>query len=470
MAIHFNEGETKIRPGVYRRHSNTGFDTLSGAQDGICAIAIKASWGPLGKVVKNTLQNELIKNYGNGTYGENYTVPAAAEMFKGGASTVYTYRLGTGGKQATLTVEGLTFTAKYVGTMPISVAVQEKLGDSTIKQLIVYAGTKQVELYEFAADGENEGANLIKQAEGSQYITVTGEAATVSALAATSGVLAGGEDPTVTVSDYSTAWAALEQYYYNCIALDVDDDAEMTLSTMLKEYIDNAFKMGKLGFAVVGQKSTVTFEVRCKNCLAFNDEKCVYLGKGWMCGSENKDGVLAICYTAGVIASTPSNKGITRTIINGATDLCESITYAQHEEAIKCGMLMVDRSASGAIWYASAITTLTSPENETQDAGWKKIRRVKVRFEMFDRIDRELDPKVGKVSADSDGIADIIQAAQRVLDNMVAEGKLRSGAIIKEDPTNPFDGDSAWFTIQADDIDSLERIYLHYQFRYSQNS
>lgn len=470
MAIHFNEGEQKIRPGVYQRHSNTGLDTLSGAQDGICAIAIRASWGPLGKVVKNTLQSELIKNYGNGEYSEGYTVPAAAEMFRGGASTVYTYRLGTGGKQASLTADGLTFTAKYPGTMPVSVAIQEKLGDSTIKQLIVYAGTKQAELYEFVADGANEGKNLIKQVENSAYIIVTGEAAVVSVLPVASGILAGGEDPVVTVSDYSKAWAALEPYYYNTIAIDVDDDTDMTLSFMLQEYLKNAYKMGKLGIAVVGQKSTVTFEIRCKNALAFNDEKNVFLGGGWMSGSTSKDGALAICYTAGVIAATPSNKGITRTVINGATDLCESITYAQHEDAVRNGMLMVDRSANGAIWYASAITTLTSPENDTQDAGWKKIRRVKVRFEMFDRIDRELDPKVGKVSADSDGIADVLQAAQRVLDNMVAEDKLFRGATIKEDPSNPFDGDSAWFIIQADDIDSLEKIYLHYQFRYSQNS
>lgn len=470
MAIHFNEGETKIRPGVYQRHTNTGFDILTGAQDGICAIAIKASWGPLGKVVKNTLQSELIKNYGNGEYSATYTVPAAAEMFKGGASTVYTYRLGNGGKQAALTVDGLTFTAKYVGTQPISVAIQEKLGDSTRKQLLVYAGTKQVEFFEFNADGKNEGANLIKQATVSEYITVTGEAATVSALAVASGTLTGGEDPTVEVSDYSDAWAALEPYYYNTIALDVDDDTDMTLSLMLQEYLKNANKMGKLGIAVVGQKSTVTFEVRCKNSLAFNDEKVVFLGGGWLNGTEDKDGALAICYTAGVIAATPSNKGITRTVINGATELCESITYAQHEDAIRSGMLMVDRSANGAIWYASAYNTLTTPEAETQDDGWKKIRRVKVRFEMFDRIDRELDPKVGKVSADSDGVADIIQAAQRVLDSMVREGKLFEGATIIEDPANPFDGDSAWFIIQSDDIDSLERIYLHYQFRYSQNS
>ena len=470
MAIHFNEGETKIRPGVYQRHTNTGFDTLTGGRDGICAIAIKASWGPLGKVVKNTLKSELGKTYGSGTYGEGYTVPAAEEMFNGGASTVYTYRMGTGGKQASLTVDGLTFVAKYPGTLAVSVAVQEKLGDSTIKQLIVYAGTKQVEFYEFSADGENEGTNLIKAASESAYITVTGEAAVVSILPVASGALAGGEDPAVTVSDYSAAWAALEPYYYNTIALDVDDDADMTLSFMLQEYLKNANKMGKLGIAVVGQKSTVTFAIRCQNSLAFNDEKVVYLGGGWMSGTENKDGVLSICYTAGVIAATPSNKGITRTVITGATDLCESITYSQHEDAIRNGMLMVDRSASGAIWYASAIDTLTSPETDIQDAGWKKIRRVKVRFEMFDRIDRVLDPKVGKVSADSDGIADILQSAQRVLDDMVAEGKLFAGATIKEDPANPYNGDSAWFIVQADDIDSLEKIYLHYQFRYSQNS
>ena len=53
---------------------------------------------------------------------------------------------------------------------------------------------------------------------------------------------------------------------------------------------------------------------------------------------------------------------------------------------------------------------------------------------------------------------------------MVAEGKLLAGAVFCEDPANPHAGDSAWFIIQVDDIDSLEKIYMHYQFRYSQNS
>lgn len=470
-SVFFNEGENKKRPGVYQRHTNSGFDAPTGAQDGICAIPVQAAWGPLGKVVKNTYANELTKNYGTGTYGTGYTVPAAAAMFTGGASTVYTYRLGTGGKKASKELtSGLTVTAKHPGTMPISVAVQEKLGDSTKKQLLVYTGTTLVETWVFDADGKAEGTNLIAAAVESKYLDVSGTAATVAAMAVASGALTGGENPTVTNEDYSKAFAALEPYYYNTIALDVEDDENMTLSLMLQAYLKNAYKLGKMCLAVVGEKTTVSYDVRCGHALDFDDAMAVYLGGGWMAGPESKDGVMAICQTAGVIASTPSNQGITHAVIAGATDMCESLTYAQYEQAIDSGMLMVSMAPDGSIWYDSGITSLTSPETGTQDDGWKKIRRVKVRFEMIDRLDRALAPKVGRVSADSDGIADIIQTGQRVLDQMVNEGKLMLGASFNVDGGNPYSGDSAWFIIQSDDIDSLEKIFLQYQFRYSQNS
>ena len=472
MAVFFNDGETKIRPGVYQRHTNIGFNAPTSSQDGYCAIPIQAAWGPLGKVVRNITAGDLTKNYGSGTYGTGYTVPAAAAMFEGGASVVYTYRMGAGGKQATKEIaEGLTVTAKYPGTMPISVAVQEKLGDSTMKQFQIYAGTTLVESFNFAADATAEGANLVAAAKDSKYVIVTGSAATVAIMAVASGALEGGENPTVTNEDYSKAFAAFEPYYYNTIALDVDDP-NMTLSLMLQAYLANAYKLGKLGIAVVGDKATVDFETRIAHAKAFNDCKVVYLGGGWMSGTEDKDGALAICYTAGVIAATPSNQGIVHTVINGATELCgEPLTYAQYEDAITSGMLLPSRSNDGGIWFDSGINTLITLDEGTQDLGWKKIRRVKVRFEMIDRLDRTLAPKVGKISAGSDGISDIIQAGQRVLDTMSgSEGKLQRGAMFMEDKTNPATGDSAWFIIQADDIDSLEKIYLQYQFRYSQES
>lgn len=472
MAVFYNEGETKKRPGIYQRHKNTGTGTLAGAQDGISAIPIKASWGPLKKVIKNTSKTDLTKNYGGGEYSTTYTIPAAAEIFNGGASVVYTYRMGTGGTAATKEITtGLTATAKYVGVAPVSVAVQNKLGDSSKKQLLVYFGTSLVETFDFASGGTGEGAALIAATADSKYITISGTAETVPVLAVASGALEGGADPTVNNDEYSSAFAAFEPYYYNTIALDVDDDESVTLGLLLQSYLANAYTMGKQGIAVVGEKTTVSFEDRCKHAAAFNDCKVVYLGGGYMSGTESKDGVMAICRTAGLIASTPSNQSITHLAINGATDLCESLTYSQYEQAIDSGMLLLSMSPDGTIWYDTGINTLVTPEPTTQDDGWKKIRRVRTRFELIDRLDRTLLPKVGRVSADSDGIADVIQSAQRVLDAMAnTEGKLFPGATFTEDPDNPFDGDSAWFIIQADDIDSLEKIYLQYQFRYSQNA
>ena len=471
MAIHYNEGEKKVRPGIFQRYTNRGFNALAGASDGICAIPVQANWGPLGLVVGQTQRGALTKNYGTGTYGSGYTIPAAEAMFDGGATTVYTYRLGTGGKAATVQLaEGLMATAKYVGTMKISVAVQEKLGDTAKKQLLVYVNGALMETWDFAADSTAERANLIKAAANSKYLTISGAAATIPVLAVASGALTGGENPTVTNEDYSKAFAAFEPYYYNAIALDVDDDEDMTLSLLLQAYLEGASYYGKIAIAVVGEKTSVDFELRAAHAAAFDSEMCVYLGGGWMSGSESKDGVLAICQTAGTIAATPSNKSITHAVITGATALCETRTYAEYEAAIGAGMLMVSLSQDGSVWYDSGINTLINLEEGIQDEGWKKIRRMKTRIELFHRLDLELEPKVGRVSQDTDGIADIIQAGQRIVDAMVKEGKLFAGASFVQDPDNPAEADSAWFIIVSDDIDSLEKIYLHYQFRYSQNA
>ena len=470
--IFFKEGEKKIRPGIYQRYENIGQAPLVTARDGICAIPVRASWGPLGKVVKHNRAADLAKTYGAGVYGTGYTVPAAEAMFKGGAVTVYTYRMGTGGAKAKLDVSGITVSAKYEGTMPLSVSVQTKLTDSAKKQFQVYSGTALVETFDFMADGANEGDNLMKAAVNSKYVDLTAAAApaVVEVLAVASGALTGGADPVVTNEDYSKAFAALESTYYNVIALDVDDDENMTLSLILHEYLNGAYEMGKLAIAVVGEKTTVDFEKRLAHARAFDDYKTAYLGGGWMSGAQNKDGVLAICQTAGTIASTPSNKGIVHAVIDGATELCESLTYYQYEEAILSGMLMVAMSAEGEIWYDSGVNTRVSDADSMNDDGWKKIRRTQVRFEAFDRLDRALAPKVGRVSADSDGVADVIQTGQRILAAMANEGKIFAGATFTEDPDNPFAGDSAWFIIQLDDVDSLEKIYLRYQFRYSQNA
>lgn len=480
MAVFYKEGEEKIRPGIYMRHTNIGYNPVAGAIDGICAIPIQASWGPLGKVIKITKKADLYNTYGSGDYTEGFTVPAAGAMFDGGANTVYTYRLGTGGTEAKATlkdthvdsgVEAVTITAKYPGARAFTYTVRNKLGDKTKRELLIYDGTTVIESYTFAA-GTSEAKALVEEAKDSENFTfaiASSYQGTEPLAAAANEAFTAGTDPSVTNENYSAAFAAFEPYFYNTIALDVDDDESLTLSLLLQAYKTNAYQMGKLGIAVVGETTAVDFEDRLEHSRSFDDEKVVYLGNGYVDATGAKiEGVMAICYTAGLIAAKPSNQSITHTIINGATDVTESLTYSQYEDAIRAGMLLLSVSSNGEVWYDSGINTLVSPATNEKDDGWKKIRRVKVRFEMIDRLDRELGPKVGRVNCDPDGVADVIQAGQRILDAMANENKIFAGGSFTEDPDNPHQADSAWFIIRADDIDSLEKIYLQYQFRYSQ--
>lgn len=81
------------------------------------------------------------------------------------------------------------------------------------------------------------------------------------------------------------------------------------------------------------------------------------------------------------------------------------------------------------------------------------------------RLDTALERKIGKINCDADGIADVIQTGSGILNDMAGEKKLATGGSFYLDEGNPATSDSAWFIIEADDIDTLEKIYLHYQFR-----
>ena len=84
----------------------------------------------------------------------------------------------------------------------------------------------------------------------------------------------------------------------------------------------------------------------------------------------------------------------------------------------------------------------------------------------MDRIAATWDPLIGKINNSPDGRATLIAAAQGIINRMIAEGALLQGTIF-EDPNNPPQGDGAWFVVQVDDLDSAEKVYITFQFRFA---
>lgn len=466
MGAFYNVGEQKVRPGVYRRYENVGSSSVPGAIYGVFAIAIHSDIGPLATV--STYGREDIEEFKK-AYGTGGTADAVLKLFEGGATKVFVYRLGTGGTKASVTLKAsgdtelVTLTTKSETASEFSVTVKAKLGSETTKQILVYEGSTLLETIDFTT-GTSDSANLVAAVnELSDYLTATKVADGLVAAVANES-LSGGVAPTVDTESYSTAFAAFESFKWNVMVLDTVDT---TVHALVKAYIDRIFKEGALGVCMLGEPTTVSFDTRKAHAAAFNDEKIIYLGSGYEDADGNKvDGYLSIATQAGIIGSLESNTSATHTVIPGAVNTIEVLKNSQYEDAIKNGMILLSPNDEGQVWFDSAINTLVTP-GENQDDGWKKIRRTSTRFEMFDRIDRALAPLIGKVNCDNIGIGDCINAAQSVLDAMVDEAKLKEGASFAEDETKQRGPDYAYFVIEADDLDSLEKIYLTYQFRFS---
>ena len=474
MGQFYIAGENKKRPGSYQRYVNRGKNAGVGATDNSVAIPIQSDWGPVDVVTVHESVSSIITTYGN-----KGTVDAALALFEGGASKVYCIRLnkatngeGASAAKSTLKLPSsgdgvVTITAKYPGTKVIKVQTRVKV-ENVSKEIIVYDGDTRVESF-FFNSGDNEVANLINAVSASSYITAEAVEGAASKTVPVADVtpLTGGTDPAVTTESYSEAFNKLEPHQFTHIVLDCTTPA---VQTVLTRWLDRVYEEGKLCVAVLGgQNKDVDMATLTAAAIGFDNMKVIYSGIWGRDEYGNVvDGYKMAALVAGAIADTPSNQSIVHLTVPGISAI-EPHTNAEYETAIASGLLLASYSATGTVWFDSGVNTLINLSAE-QDEGWRKIRRVATRFEMFTRVDNAMAPLVGRVNCDNDGIALAIQAGQGELNAMVSEGKLKTGATIYEDPTNLHNGDSAWFIIVADDNDGLEKIYTKYELRFSSNS
>lgn len=465
----YHAGEVKTRPGTYFRYENGGGNAVGGATSHSVAIPIQADWGPVDAVTVHESASSVIA-----TYGSKKTVDAALALFAGGATKVYCVRLdkatsnsgGATAANASLELKSdsataATITAKYPGTKEIKVQTRIKV-EGVSKEIVVYDGKTKVEAFAFDI-GDNEVANLVAAVSASAYITAKAGAGTTVPIQDVT-ALEGGADPAITTESYSEAFVKLETYTFTHIALDCTTAA---VQALLHTWIDRVYEEGKLCIAVIGGKNHGTaFADKVAAAKAFDNEKIVYSGI-WGRDAEGNivDDYKMAAYVAGAIAGTPSNQSIVHNTVPGIVSI-DPHTNTEYEQAIESGLLLASYSPSGAVWFDSAINTLINLD-ATQDAGWKKIRRVTTRFEMIRREDEALAPL--KLNGTSDDVAIAIQTAQGVLNAMISENKLKPGATVYEDPDKPLNGDSLWLVNDVNDYDSIEKIYTRYILRYSSN-
>lgn len=465
MAGYFQVGEQKVRPGAYFNVDKRGEENAFGAVDGVVAVLFKASFGPLGQVVVIDREDGY-----ESVYGTDGTTDALREALYGGAKKLVACRVGSGGTPSLVELSAATgkvgITAKYPGKRAFTVTVRAKLSDSTRKECVIYSGTQEFEKINFTA-GEDEAAALVAAFKNSKNFTATLKESAAGAMENTSQMaFTAGTDPTTTNAEYSAALSQIEKYYFNTICVDTE---EKTVHELLSAFLDRIYDAGQFGIGVVAEKHTLDLEERIASAVGFDKENMVYVLNAHVHAKELElDGYQTAAGIAGMIASCPSNQSLTHTIIERYSVLDEALTNTQMIKGEQQGCLVLSYNTENQIWIDSSINTLINPA-DNQDEGWKKLRRVKTRYELLYRANAQADALVGKVDNDVNGRATITGKIQKICNDMVQEGKLVEAAVA-ESTEYMADTDSCWFQLAVIDKDSAERIYLFYKFQFSTNA
>lgn len=277
MAGTYMLGETKVRPGSYFNIQKKGDGPASGAKNGIVGVLFKSDWGPLNQAVEVSVDDGYENIFGTGG-----TTDAIGLAFEGGAITAICCRVGNGGTEGNVKLklkggetDAVSITAKYPGKKAFTVSVKDKLSDETMRECIIYSGTKEFEKVSFAKGGEDEVAALVAAFSDSKNFKVAKLAEAKGELeAVTQTAMTPGTDPETTTQDYSNGFVAIEPYFMNTACVDTEDTA---VHGLLDSFLDRIFDVGQLVQGCVAEKQSVELEDRMAHAAAFNTEKMVYV-------------------------------------------------------------------------------------------------------------------------------------------------------------------------------------------------
>lgn len=459
----FKLGEQKVRPGVYVRWYNAGDSNIIGGTTGVAAVVVKSNWGPTENVIAVNELNKIGVMIGTG-----HGAKVVEQIMKGGATEVLVVRAGLGGDKSELILkdsednDSVKVTSKYPTSREFNVTIRETLS-GTEKEFIAYEGTRVIERHVFEK-GANEIQNLIELINStSQYFDANSLGTGNDVAVILNQSLTGGSDPDVLSQDYINAFNLLERKFFDAITVDTEDTS---IHASLHAFVNRSLEEGSRIIGVVGEKTSVPFATRITNARSFNSFAMVYVGNGFVEDGEEIEGSLAAARVLGEMVSSNYKNSLTKREIQGSSGVYGELTSTEYIEAAQNGMMVFSESVNGLAQIDYGINTLISL-GEDEDEGWKKIRRVRTRFELIDRIAFTISNAMSNgIDNNNDGRQYIITLANGIINQMINDGGLESGEMIL-DTDNPPHGDSVWYKFDnLVDLDGIEKVYLAFGFRY----
>lgn len=446
----FNEGQRMARPGGYLRYYNDG-DFVKMPPKGEVFAVITSEVGSIEEPITVNGIDDVYKLLGKGHGAE--VVHAA---FKGGALKVHVARAGTGGKEAEFTGLKAGVEIKTLYPTGSDIRLENKVNLTGGNKLSVFAGTTLLEVIPYDNAYELDDYD-------SKHLLITVAEGTEGAIFDDVSVSAKGEAPTVDEAAYIAALPMGELVFWDTVITDSEEDAVMFA---IQTFTNRMLRDGRRVFTTLACKPKAKISEKLKSPKKFNDFTTLLVGNGFKAQNKEFIGSTAAAFLAGLIVSKGYTYNLSLKVIPGAVEIIQPFDNAQYDEAADNGLIVFAYNRNRDVKVDYGISTLTSPD-DINDYGWRSIRRMRTRYELFDRIMYQVEATLerGRSMSDDD-LKHIITIGNGVINDMIQEGGLRSGEMIL-DPLNKPEGDSAWFTFEnLEDLDGLNKAYIAFPFKY----
>lgn len=481
----FTPGSIPTQPGSYVAIGTLGTPKPA-LTEGVAATIFSASWGPLTPQEVSGM-DQVAQLYGTGTGPET-----VREALRAGPDKVIALRAGTGGVVGTRTLQDTTGTpvnavrldAAYPGARPLLASITDNPSSPTtlrdlkvyelvnganiLRQVITFAKgstgigepealTQAVTSLNATAAAQRTLVRATKLADGNKTL------ATVSSPAA----LSGGTNPTADAAAYTTAMNLLASEAWNAVALDVIDIA---IQASAAQWIADMEAAGDRRFLVLGEPTSVALGTRFQHAAAFNRWNVVYAANGFTrtqgYGGGTVEGALAAANLAGYVSKNSVRRGVASQVVEGAADLVGALGSDERNQAIRNGAVAYSKNGYGDVVMLYGVSTYVSLDG-SHSASWKKILPTSRMYRVLDLVGLRWDDMLTADDGPSNtpsGREALSGAATAVIQQEEDLSHFQAGGRCYEDPSNPPTSDTAWFILEMQVADRIERVLLTANF------
>lgn len=338
--------ENKELPGTYINFVSAASASATLSARGTATMPLELDWGVENEVFEVTnedFQKRSMKIFGYSA--DNDKMKGLFDLFMG-ASTVYAYRLNSGGVKASNTLA----TALYSGIRgnDLKIVIQKNVDDTTQFDVITYLGTALVDTQTVA-----KAADLV----ANDYVKFKADAI----LAVTASTpLTGGTNGSADGNAHQNYLDKIESYAYNTMGVAITDDATKKLyvafNKRLREEMGIKFQLVVYRLATADFMGTISVENKVTD-EGVSEASLVY----WVTGAE---------------AGCAVNKSCQNKKYDGSFTVDTNYTQTQLKAAKKAGKLILHKVNSDVRILEDINTMVTT--SDTQGDVFKDNQTIRV--------------------------------------------------------------------------------------------